>query len=41
MKVVAPNDFPMSYEAYKKKYYVNINNRIVCKSEEAEKRLVI
>ena len=24
MKVVAPNDFPMSYEAYKKKYYVNI-----------------
>ena len=39
MKVVAPNDFPMSYEAYKKKYYVNINNRIVCKSEEAEKEV--
>lgn len=39
MKVVAPDDFPMSYDAYRKKYYVNINNKIVCKSEEAEKEV--
>ena len=39
MKVVAPNDFPMSYDAYKRKYYVNINNKIVCKSTEAEKEV--
>ena len=39
MKVVAPEDFPMSYDAYKKRYYTNVDGHIMCQSKELEKEV--
>lgn len=39
MKVVAPDDFTISYDTFKNKYYTSDNGHLVCKSAESEKEV--